>query len=147
MESTQNGNNAQFSFIGKTAGAVAQTWLLGQNLATTAGQSVISDERLKNIKGQFTSGLRAVMELQPLRYEYRRENALGLKSEGEQVGFSAQALRKVIPEAVTTNDNGYLFVNNDPILWTMLNAIKEQQKEIEQLKGQVRRLRATRKRR
>jgi hypothetical protein len=25
-------------------------------------------------------------------------------------------------------------VNNDPILWTMLNAIKEQQKEIEQLK-------------
>ncbi len=193
VESTQNGNNAQFSFIGKTAGGVAQTWLLGQNLATTAGNfeihdstaaqtrllittsgnvgiatnaptdtlsvngtaskpgggswAVFSDERLKNIKGQFTSGLRAVMELQPLRYEYRRENALGLKSEGEHVGFSAQALRKVIPEAVTTNDNGYLFVNNDPILWTMLNAIKEQQKEIEQLKGQVRRLQATRKRR
>ena len=38
---------------------------------------------------------------------------------------------------------GYLLVNNDPILWTMLNAIKEQQKEIEQLRGQVRRLRAT----
>jgi hypothetical protein len=38
-------------------------------------------------------------------------------------------------------------VNNDPILWTMLNAIKEQQKEIEQLKGQVRHLRAARKRR
>jgi hypothetical protein len=34
-------------------------------------------------------------------------------------------------------------VNNDPILWTMLNAIKEQQKEIEQLKGQIRQLRGT----
>ncbi len=38
------------------------------------------------------------------------------------------------------NENGYLQVNNDPILWTMLNAIKEQQKEIEQLKEQIRRL-------
>jgi len=33
-------------------------------------------------------------------------------------------------------------VNNDPILWTMLNAIKEQQKEIAELKGQVQKLRA-----
>jgi hypothetical protein len=36
-----------------------------------------------------------------------------------------------------------LTVNNDPIIWTMLNAIKEQQKQIEELKTEVRRLRAT----
>jgi hypothetical protein len=72
---------------------------------------------------------------------------LGLQSEIENVGFGAQSLQKVVPEAVTKNNNGYLMVNNDPILWTMLNAIKEQQKEIEQLKGQVRQLRAARKRR
>ncbi|MDQ2974346.1 MAG: tail fiber domain-containing protein [Acidobacteriota bacterium] len=102
---------------------------------------VFSDERLKNIKGNFKSGLKAVMELQPLRYEYRRDNALGLKSEGEHVGFGAQALQKVIPEAVTRNANGYLQVNNDPILWTMLNAIKEQQNEITELKKQIRQLR------
>ncbi|HEY6047274.1 MAG TPA: hypothetical protein VIU65_11770, partial [Pyrinomonadaceae bacterium] len=34
--------------------------------------------------------------------------------------------------AVTSNDKGYLLVNNDPILWTMLNAIKEQQAQIQQ---------------
>ena len=34
-------------------------------------------------------------------------------------------------------------VNNDPIIWTMLNAIKEQQKEIVELKKQIRQLRAT----
>ena len=34
-------------------------------------------------------------------------------------------------------------VNNDPIIWTMLNAIKEQQKEIVELKRQIRQLRAT----
>ena len=101
-----------------------------------------SDERLKNIKGRFNSGLKAVMQLQPIRYEYKRDNALGLMSGKEQVGFGAQALQKIIPEAVSKNANGYLMVNNDPILWTMLNAIKEQQKEIAELKGQVQKLRA-----
>ena len=102
--------------------------------------AVFSDERLKNIKGRFNSGLKAVMQLQPIRFEYKRDNALGLQSEIEQVGFGAQSLQKVIPEAVTKNANGYLMVNNDPILWTMLNAIKEQQKEIVELKGQLRKL-------
>jgi hypothetical protein len=110
--------------------------------------AVFSDERLKNIKGGFNSGLKAVMQLQPLRYEYSPTNPLGLKSNEEHIGFGAQAVQKVIPEAVTRNGNGYLQINNDPIIWTMLNAIKEQQKEIEQLKGQVRQLRAaSRKRR
>lgn len=103
---------------------------------------VFSDERLKNIKGNFNSGLKAVMQLRPIRYEYKRDNPLGIKSEGEHVGFGAQAVQKIIPEAVTKNSEGYLMVNNDPILWTMLNAIKEQQKEIAELKGQVRRLQA-----
>jgi len=101
-----------------------------------------SDERLKNIKGRFNSGLKAVMQLQPIRYEYKPDNALGLKSEGEHVGFGAQALQKIIPEAVTKNAAGYLMVNNDPIIWTMLNAIKEQQKEIADLKAEVQKLRA-----
>ena len=74
------------------------------------------------------------MQLQPLRYEYKRDNALNLKSEGEHVGFSAQAVQKIIPEAVSKNDKGYLLVNNDPILWTMLNAIKEQQVQIATLR-------------
>jgi hypothetical protein len=57
--------------------------------------------------------------------------------DGEYVGFSAQAVERVIPEAVTKNDKGYLLVNNDPILWTMLNAIKEQQSQIEQQHQQI----------
>jgi hypothetical protein len=108
---------------------------------------LFSDERLKNIKGRFTSGLKAVMQLQPLRFEYKRDNALGLTSEVEQIGFGAQALQKVVPEAVSRNSNGYLQVSNDPIIWTMLNAIKEQQKEIEELKSQVQKLKAGSRRR
>src|SRR5689334_4080220 len=106
-----------------------------------------SDIRLKNIRGKFNTGLNAVMQLQPLRYEYRANNAMGLKSDGEHIGFAAQDVQKVIPQAVTQNESGYLLVNNDPIIWTMLNAIKEQQKEIVELKQQIRQLRATHRRR
>ena len=103
-----------------------------------------SDERLKKIKGPFTSGLNAVMQLRPLRYEYKPDNALGLAPVGERIGFGAQAVQRVIPEAVTPNASGYLMVNNDPIIWTMLNAIQEQQKQIVELKKQIRQLRAKR---
>ncbi|HEU5235955.1 MAG TPA: tail fiber domain-containing protein [Pyrinomonadaceae bacterium] len=127
-------------------GTLAPTQLLSVN--GTAGKpgggtwDVFSDERLKNIKGRYTTGLKALMQLQPLRYEYKSNNPLGIKSAGEFVGFGAQSVQKIIPEAVTRDSTGYLMIKSDPIIWTMLNAIKEQQKEIEQLKGQIRKLQA-----
>jgi hypothetical protein len=135
-----NGGNVG---IGTTAPTDALS--VNGNASKSAGGTswaVFSDERLKNIKGRFTLGLKAVMQLQPLRFEYKQNNELGLNSQGEQIGFGAQSLQKVIPEAVTRNSNGYLMVNSDPILWTMLNAIKEQQKQIAELKAEVRTLKA-----
>jgi septal ring factor EnvC (AmiA/AmiB activator) len=58
---------------------------------------------------------------------------MGIKDGQEHIGFVAQEVEKVIPEAVTRNSRGYLLVNNDPILWTMFNAIKQQQAEIDAL--------------
>jgi hypothetical protein len=112
------------------------------NASKSGGGSwlTFSDERLKNITGRFTPGLKAVMQLHPLRYEYRRDNALKLTSDGEHVGFSAQAVQKIIPEAVTRDEKGYLLVNNDPIMWTLLNAVKEQQEEIQQQQQLIDRL-------
>lgn len=129
--------------IGTTA--PDQVFSVNGDASKTGGNTwqSFSDERLKNINGRFTKGLSAVMRLQPLRYEYKPNNALGLKSEGEHIGFSAQELQKIIPEAVTQNAAGYLMVNGDPVIWAMLNAIKEQQKEIAELKGQVQKLRAS----
>ena len=101
-----------------------------------------SDARLKNISGPFKRGLNAVMRLQPIRYEYKPNNPVGITPNGEHIGLAAQNVQQVIPEAVNANANGYLMVNNDPIIWTMLNAIKEQQQEIQELKREVRRLRA-----
>jgi len=130
-----NAPDQKLSVNGDASKTGGNTWL------------AFSDARLKNIRGTFNTGLKAVMQLQPLRYEYRPNNAMGLTPNGEHIGFAAQAVQKVIPEAVTANAQGYLMVNGDPIIWTMLNAIKEQQKEIAELKQQVRQLRAAHRRR
>ena len=104
---------------------------------------VFSDERLKDIKGGYTRGLSAVMGLRPVRFSYKKDNPLALQSDTEIIGFSAQALQKLVPEAVTKNANGYLVVHSDAVLWAMLNAIQEQQKEIANLKGQIQKLKTT----
>ena len=136
--------------VGINTTAPTQTLSVNGTAGKPGGGSwdVFSDERLKKITGRFNLGLKAVMQLQPLRYEYKPDNPLGIKLPGEQVGFGAQQLQKIIPEAVSQNSAGFLMVNNDPILWTMLNAIKEQQQQIAELKVEVQKLRtATRRRR
>jgi hypothetical protein len=91
-----------------------------------------SDGRLKTINGSFDSGLNQVLKLHPIRYRYKPDNALSIRDTDEHIGVVAQEVQRVIPEAVTENGKGYLLVNNDPIIWSMVNAIKEQQREIEQ---------------
>jgi len=89
-----------------------------------------SDRRLKTLRGSFNSGLSQILKLHPVRYRYKEENALDIQDTQEHVGLVAQDVQTVIPEAVTENSKGYLLVNNDPIIWAMLNAIKEQQTQI-----------------
>jgi len=97
-----------------------------------------SDRRLKTVDGGFASGLSQIMKLHPVRYRYKEENALGIRDGEEHVGLVAQDVQRVIPEAVTENSKGYLLLNNDPILWSMLNAIKEQQAQIRTQQKQIR---------
>ena len=96
-----------------------------------------SDGRLKNLNGSFNTGLSQVLKINPIRYRYKADNAMGIHDTDEHIGVVAQEVQKVIPEAVTKNSKGYLLVNNDPIIWTMLNAIKEQQRLIHKQQVQV----------
>jgi hypothetical protein len=68
------------------------------------------------------------MRLQPLRYEYKLNNAMGLNSAGKRIGLGAHAVQQVIPEAVTKNAEGYLMVNNDPIIWTCSMRLRSNRK-------------------
>ena len=99
--------------------------------------SVYSDSRLKNVKGNYTKGLDEITALNPVYYSYKPGNALDLPSDNQYVGFVAQDVQKIIPEAVTKDSGGYLQVNNDPIIWAMVNSIKELKAENDQLKARV----------
>lgn len=106
----------------------------------TTTWTVVSDERLKNIGGTYTKGLTEILQLQPVTYYYknvgeRKFNEEVLKT--QNVGFSAQEVQKVFPEAVGTDEDGYLNFNMHAILVAYVNAIKEQQAQIEELKKQL----------
>ena len=56
---------------------------------------------------------------------------------GPQVGVIAQELQQVFPELVVQMENGYLGVDYLHLSGVLVQAIKEQQKEIEDLKTQM----------
>jgi len=96
-----------------------------------------SDIRLKRLHGNYERGLSAISRLNPVRYSYRPDNELQLPVAKRFVGLVAQEVQDVIPEAVEESRDGYLTVNNDPIIWAMLNAIKELKADKTALKDQV----------
>jgi hypothetical protein len=112
------------------------------NLQYTGSLSHVSDQRLKDVQQAFTSGLETIEHIQPVSYRYKAENPLNLSPDRDHVGVLAQEVQTVIPEAVEEGEDGYLMVNNEPIIWTMLNAIKELKGQNEALKVQNEALKA-----
>lgn len=58
---------------------------------------------------------------------------------GRQIGFLAQNVEKVVPEAVNENEDGYKGVDYARLVPLLLESIKEQQKQIEVLEKGLRR--------
>jgi len=98
-----------------------------------------SDIRLKDVHSQFNRGLEALSNLQPVEFSYKADNPLELPSDRTYIGLIAQDVQKTIPEAIERDSKGsdYLYVNNDPIIWTMLNAIKELKAENDSLRARI----------
>ncbi len=120
-------------------GGVSNLTMVNGTAAKPGGGSwaVYSDARLKDVHGDFSRGLSDLMGIQPVSYNYKKDNAEHLGSDQTYIGVVAQRVQKAVPEAVTTNSDGYLQVNNDPIMWTMLNSIKELKTENDQLKARL----------
>ncbi|WP_409480251.1 tail fiber domain-containing protein [Pseudobdellovibrio sp. HCB154] len=87
--------------------------------------TIASDMRLKESRGSFTRGMDALLGLETIYFTYKKDNALGLPSDKEYVGIRAQDVQKVVPEAVTTDEKGFLHFTSDAVFWTAVNAIKQ----------------------
>ena len=96
--------------------------------------STSSDIRLKDITGNYTKGLKEIIALQPVSFIYKAGNARNLPTNVLQIGFVAQDVQKIFPEAVTKGEDGYLDFNIHAINVALVNAVKELQTENERLK-------------
>jgi len=96
-----------------------------------------SDLRLKTLLGNYDKGLNDIAALQPVRFIYNEGNPRQLSSNTEQVGFVAQEVQKIFPEAVTEADDGYLDFNIHAINIALVNAVKELKAENDLLKSRL----------
>ncbi len=96
--------------------------------------NVSSDRRLKTGIRNTYYGLKEIMNLQPVSWDWKN-NTMGA---GRQLGLIAQEARKEIPEIVTGNEQtGTLSINYTELVPVLINAIKEQQKQIDELTKKV----------
>jgi hypothetical protein len=101
---------------------------------TATGAITSSDRRLKTNIKPLTYGLGELLRLKPVSYNWIDPN----QSKNTQLGLIAQEAREVIPEMVIGDESkGMLGVNYTELIPVLINAIKEQQKQIDDLKKQV----------
>jgi len=138
--------NAGSYEAGGTAGVSAGSYSSITAITSTDGivtqLTGTSDLRLKTGVEPYTRGLGSILALHPALYRWNEkgQKITGFPADLKQAGFIAQDVEKAIPEAVgTENHDGvdYLTLNERPILAAMVNAIKEQQAQIEELKKQI----------
>ena len=103
---------------------------LAGNFTATGDITAFSDARVKENIETIDNALDKVTQLRGVEY-----NKIG--SEEKSIGVVAQEIREVLPEVVKENEDGMLSVAYGNITGVLIEAIKEQQKQIEELKAQL----------
>lgn len=88
-----------------------------------------SDARLKKDIVPLANSLQTIQQLNGYTYHWKDNS-----NPDEQIGLLAQELQKVYPQLVKENDKGILSVNYSGMVPVLLEAIKEQQRQLEELK-------------
>jgi hypothetical protein len=129
-----NGTNGSLG-VGTTASGTA-----GEIRATNAVTSFYSDDRLKTKTGNIQNALEKVLSLDGFHYHANETAvALGYDASQQQVGLSAQQVQAVLPEVIAPApiDPQYMTLHYERIIPLLVEAIKEQQKQIEELKSKL----------
>ena len=124
----------------KTTGALKVTGGVGISGALNVGGDVVayasSDERLKDNIELISNPIEKVQSLKGVTWNWN-DNADELQQSLPNVGVIAQDVEKVLPQLVTDRDNGYKGVDYAKLTGLLIEAIKEQQKEIDILKEKL----------
>jgi hypothetical protein len=125
-----------------TTGPSAKLSVNGSANNATGNWGVFSDARIKNITGNFTDGLNVISQINPVVFNYN-ENA-PFKTSDEQIGIVAQDLEKIAPYMVSKQAYNQFAdlreVNNQAYVFLLINAVKEQQGQIDKLEKLVKEL-------
>jgi len=101
-----------------------------------------SDKRLKDITSNYTGGLDIIRRLNPVNFSWKKNNKMdsqkGKRNKNRininHIGFIAQDVEPLIPEAVGVRDQLGLkdckTFNSDKLIPALVNAVKEQQIQI-----------------
>ena len=108
-----------------------------------AGNDVVafysSDERLKENVKQIENPLEKVKQLRGVEFDWIVDEKIH-PNEGHDIGVIAQDVEKVLPEIVETRKSGYKAVKYEKMVSLLIESVKEQQKQIEELKSEIQEL-------
>ena len=105
------------------------TW--GAAFTATGNVTAFSDARVKTNIKTIDNALSKVLALRGVTY-----NRTDLEDKSEQIGVIAQEVKEILPQVVQEND-GHYSVAYGNIVGVLIEAIKEQQAQIEELKSRL----------
>jgi hypothetical protein len=126
--------------LGSIGVGTAASGVAGEIRATGTVTGYYSDDRLKTRTGNIENALEKVLSLDGFHYHANETAAsLGYDSSKQEVGLSAQQVQAVLPEIVVPApiDATYLTIHYERMIPLLVEAIKEQQKQIEELKAKL----------
>ena len=134
--SAVQGVGGKYAIHGKSAGTY-QGYFEGIVAATNdviAFQS--SDKRLKTNIQKIDKPLEKILKLNGVSFEWKRD--IDEKVENKtNIGVIAQEVEKVLPEIVKKRDNDYLAIKYEQLVPVLIEGIKEQQEQIDELKKKL----------
>lgn len=96
----------------------------------------VSDFNLKNTIQPILYGISSINQLNPVSFLWNDENRR-LDNKTPDIGFIAQDVMGVIPDAVRSNGNGELQLDYKAITATLVKAMQEQQAQIQALQQRI----------
>ena len=123
-----------------TSGTVIVTGGVGISGALNVGGDIVayasSDERLKDNIELISNPIEKVQSLKGVTWDWN-SNADELQQSLPNVGVIAQDVEKVLPQLVIDRDNGFKGVDYAKLTGLLIEAIKDQQKQIDELKSKL----------